>query len=514
MRFSRQRPFFLLLFLPCLALFFAAVSQAGSGKPAQYPVAMRSFGVWEPATGERFDFSVWYPGAGGALQPANEKEGWQVSISRRGRVIPGLYPVILVSHDTASSRYANNDLASALASGGYMVIVPSHNGDSQTNAIDTYSGAMFRTRPRQLLRAMETLLENPEFSYYIDESRIGLLGVGFGSVTVLQLAGASPTLSGIEAYCAQGETNDAFCQEWPLQRLKLAAREITAKAGRQRGESLTPPLTLYAPKLTPAKLSREVLALFENQKEPEDKRPQTVWHNLFGDEKEEDLPQAKTEGQSQTDSAAAEGTEPFPLELDFQGGPLFGGSTSGSPYIHLAMPDSPEFRAGVGESPSNIMESPVSPEAEPDASTVYRRPPESRRILGVALMSPAGGMLFSQESLSAVRAPVVMVQAGKNEIYPIKGHAQPYYSWLPAPPLVLRLDGADHFSLFAPCSDENRENLDELCGRMDEADRESAAFERNRFLLNFFQTSVGVPLAPTLPPGFIAAQNKQQQQPQ
>lgn len=503
MRFSHRIKVYLVFSLLCLLL-PAAAANAGSGKPAQYAVAMRSFGVWEPATGERFDFSVWYPGVSSSLQVPGIKDGWMVSHPRRGRIIPGFYPVILISHDTASSRYANNDLASALASGGFIVIVPTHTGDSQNNAQDIYSAQVFRNRPRQLLRALETLLENPDFSYSIDESRIGLLGVGFGSVTALQLAGAAPSAADVGGYCSRNSKSDAFCEEWSLQRLLKAAKEMPVLERREGKGLFAPPLTLYAPMLTPAKLSKEVLALFEPQQEPESKRPQTVWHNLFGDEKDDEAPAAKSEGESTADTNANDAAEPFPLELDFQGGPLFGGSSSGSSYIHLAMPDSPEFRAGVGEAPSSAIAAPLTPEAEPDPSTVYRRPPDIRRVRGIALVSPAGGMLFSQESLSAVKAPVVMVQAGKNELYPLEGHAQPYYAWLPAPPLVLRLDEADHFSLFAPCSEENMESLDELCGKLNEAERDRIMFERNRFLINFFQTSVGMPQAPSIPPGFIA----------
>ena len=510
MLFRQRSTAYIFPFLICALLLIISFAHAGGGKPSQYPVAMRSFGVWEPGTGERFDFSVWYPGGSNFLEDIRIKDGWEVSHNRPGRIIPGFYPVILVSHDAAGSRYANNDLASFLASGGFIVIVPTHNGDSQNNGSAMYSAQIFRDRPRQMLRALETLLENPDFTYFMDESRIGVLGIGFGSVTALQLAGASPDISYIDDYCSQDRSRDAFCGGWPLQRLRRATQDMPILERREGKRLFAPPLTLYAPKLTQAKLSKEVIALFEKQKEPEKNNPQTVWHYLFGEDPEDNEPAEKENG-AETGTSASDMADPFPLEMDFQGGPLFGGAVAGSANIQPPAPDSPEFRAGAEEAPANIPDAAVAPEAESDTSTVFRRPPDTRRIRGVALMSPAGGMLFTPEQLHPVRVPVVMVQAGKNILYPPEGHAQPYYAGLPAPPQVLRLDEADHFSLFARCSDESKDVLSEQCGRTKEDQREKNLRERNNFLLNFFQTSVGLPLAPTLPPGFVAIPKPQPQ---
>ena len=510
MLFRQRSTAYIFPFFICALLLIISFAHAGGGKPSQYPVAMRSFGVWEPGTGERFDFSVWYPGGNNFLEDIRIKDGWEVSHNRPGRIIPGFYPVILVSHDAAGSRYANNDLASFLASGGFIVIVPTHNGDSQNNGSAMYTAQIFRDRPRQMLRALETLLENPDFTYFMDESRIGVLGIGFGSVTALQLAGASPDISYIDDYCSQDRSRDAFCGGWPLQRLRRATQDMPILERREGKRLFAPPLTLYAPRLTQAKLSKEVIALFEKQKEPEKNNPQTVWHYLFGEDPEENAPAEKENG-AETGTSASDMADPFPLEMDFQGGPLFGSAVAGSANIQPPAPDSSEFRAGAEEAPANIPDSAVAPEAVSDTSTVFRRPPDTRRIRGVALMSPAGGMLFTPEQLHPVRVPVVMVQAGKNILYPPAGHAQPYYAGLPAPPQVLRLDEADHFSLFARCSDESKDVLSEQCGRTKEDQREKNLRERNTFLLNFFQTSVGLPLAPALPPGFVAIPKPQPQ---
>lgn len=494
-----------------LLLFLIPVSAlAGGGTPDYFPVAMRSFGVWHPETGERFDFCVWYPGGPGLPQNPGIKEGWMVDYTRRGRVIPGFYPVILVSHDTASGRYANNDLASALASGGFVVIVPAHNGDDQNNGTDMYTATMLRNRPRQLLRALETVLEDPDLSYYVDESRIGLLGIGFGSVTAMQLAGAKPDLSGLGKYCATYGNSDSFCGEWAFRRMSKAGADMHAMERAEGNQAFVPRVTLYAPELTPVAVPPEVIAMFESMNEtPEKTGKQTVWHKLFAED-EDDSPVQKNDDHMQAqqqpsaDTATAESAEAFPLELDFQGGPLFGGTSSGSPFVYIAMTDSPDFRAGVGETPSTDIILPENPQTTPDHSTVFRRLPNARQIKGVALMAPGGGMLFTPDSLGKVKAPVVMIQAGKDTLYPPDRHAQPFYNGLPAPPLVLRLATADHFSLFASCSEESASSIGEICGSLTGDERADVANERNHFLLNFFQSSVGMPMAPVKPSGYIA----------
>lgn len=513
------------IFLPVLiaGYFLCSVSLAGASVSDVLPVAMRTFGIWEPRTGERLDFSVWYPGGKGGEDLAAVKEGWVVSAARRGRIIPGLYPVVLISHDTASSRYASSDLAVMLASGGFIVIAPSHYGDNQSDNSGVYTAELLRDRPRQLLRALETVLESPDFSTYVDESRIGLLGIGFGGISVLQLAGASPDFSSIAEYCSRSEKKDAFCAPWVRGKLVAAGEKMNVMSAGTPPSVLCPPLSLYAPKLVPVEIPKDILLAYETlHTTPKAKGSSTFWKQLFSRERERSREEERgaseratgsqdEEKASDTAAASAAGDtgEHFPLELDFQGGELFGGTDSGSPYVHIAMSDSPEFRVSEGES-STIIASPesASDKADSSASMVFRRPAEVRRILAIAMISPAGGMLYNAESLQRVTMPVAMIEASKDTLYPPEEHAEPFYAWLPAPPSVLRLPESDHFSLYAPCSEESLENLGELCGSQNREERELIVEQRDNFIVHFFQSSMGGALPPPAQPsGFIAAPN-------
>jgi predicted dienelactone hydrolase len=438
-----------------------------------------------------------------------------VEYSRRGRILPGFYPVVLLSHDTASSRYANNDLAVALAAGGCIVIAPGHTGDNQNSSDAIYSAPILRDRPRQLLRALEAVLESPDFSNFVDESRIGLVGVGFGAISVLQLAGALPDFSDIGGYCLQQSPGDAFCEPWSKARLASTALAMLRLEDQEGKETFLPPLTLFAPRLRAVTVPPEVLKSFAELGGPhENAKKKGFWQRLFASKEDKAPPEPEAnatlaehkeqEPEHRPDRDKTVPAEPFQMELDFQGGPLFGGTDSGARFVYIAMTDSPDFRAGANQEPSGQTLAPEPPPIKPDASTVFRRPPDRRRIRGIALIAPAGGMTFSAKALQGVTEPVVIIEAGKDRLYPPEGHTRPYLERLPAPPLAMRLDEADHFSLFARCSRESKANLAGICGRLKGEARKAEARRRDHFLVTFFQSALGMPLPPEKPAGFVA----------
>ena len=492
-----------------LLVFLLCGRSASAGAAAEYPVAMRTFGVWAQDSHERFDFSVWYPGS--ASQSESAREGWIVESGRRGRVIPGFYPIILLSHDTASGRFANNDLASALAAGGFIVIVPTHMGDNQNDSADLYTARLLRARPRHLLRALETVLDSPDFALYADESRIGLIGVGFGTITALQLAGAVPDPAQIARYCPDSVATDAFCAPWAADRLAHLAPEMKAMEKKEGRQAFVPPLALYAPELVPAPPVAAVApAPPERQKPSREAKGGSFLSRLFGgkDEGNEDADSEETGAVTLpvgNSTAAIANNGPV---LDFQGGPDFGGTDSGERFVHIALSDSPHFRVTVAEESGAIL-SPDAFSAKSSGPLAHRRPPGIRRIRGIAMLAPAGGMLFSREALADIRIPVALVEAGQDALYPPRVHAQPFYSRLPAPSDHISLAGVDHFSLFARCSKDTMANLGEACGRLVGDQREAVAGQRDRFLLSFFHAVLGEPLPPAAPSGFVATHHNQ-----
>lgn len=509
-RCDNSRECALMRFFVCCALVACALSvspmvgsvaRAGGSTPEPHHVAMRTFGVWEAETQERFDFSVWYPSRNAASE--SSQDGWIVEAARRDRVLSGFFPVLLLSHDTAGSRFANNDMAASLAAGGAIVIVPTHAGDNQHSSSMIYSAELLRDRPRQLLRALETVLASPDFAPHADESRIGLLGVGFGCITVLQLAGAAPDFSLLEQHCNAVNAVDGFCAPWARDRLLALPDAMRAMRMRQGEDVFSPSLALLAPELVPVPVTAQDRRRYESVGfKPE--RKAGLWRRLFGGSAEGDQ---REDGKQAPEAAGGDA----PAEA---APPAEGAARQAEP-AQAAAPESADGAEGGQADAASGEEAPASGLApEPTAAAgkdgkVFRRLPAVRAIRGIALVGPAGGMLFPREALAGVLVPVAMVEAELDELYPPGEHAQPYVSGLPAQPLVLRIQGADHFSLFARCATDSLETLGEICGRLQGEVRRKKANERDRFLVSFFQSILGGGLPAPEPSGLVAVEKAQ-----
>jgi predicted dienelactone hydrolase len=424
---------------PALSLLLLLLCLLGSGRaaamgnlPQAGPAAYRSLGIWDEGRNLRFDLTVWYPG--GATGTTTTMDGRRFEAGH-GKPLPGHYPIILLSHDAAGGRYDSADLATALAAQGYMVIAPTHEGDNFRDESNIFSFDNLVDRPRLLLQALEAVLENPELGPLADESRIGLVGVGYGAITVLQLLGAEPKVPLLKKYCSDIDHQDLFCSGWSGARLAATGAAQAALKPEKSRALLSPSLTVFAPRLRPAPA--------KPQTPPRSASPATSVAGRIGD-----IAKAVERDQDQATREDAHR----------------------SPQSH---PDAPHA---------------------PGAS---RRPAEMRSIRAVALIAPAGGMLFSPEELQRIQVPAIMVEAEKDEIYPPAGHARPFEA-LSLSPEVLTLPGADHYSLFAPC--ELGKTVELRCGRKSERERQALHESRDSHLAVFFRATLGG-AAPPEPPG-------------
>ncbi|SBV92716.1 putative Dienelactone hydrolase-like protein [uncultured delta proteobacterium] len=206
-------PVFFLL-LAALLLPAQAAFAKGSGPQLPQP-GFRSVGLWDPDIPIRMDIAVWYPSP--RIPRDLLLDGWSIRVGQNGITIPGRYPVILISHTTAASRLASHDLAATLARHGFIVIAPTHPKDNMDDTSGIFHAALFADRPRQLLLALEAVEKNAALHNIIDRSRIGILGVGAGAATALQLAGARPDPSLLGNHCALPEnavSADPLCSSW------------------------------------------------------------------------------------------------------------------------------------------------------------------------------------------------------------------------------------------------------------------------------------------------------------
>lgn len=234
--FLRRIFFFSLLFF---VFCFLEVANAN----AQYNVGYRSISIWNPKENIRLDISIWYPtlrapsefsldnfiifGAKNApiLQKINEELAAPVRIIREGiskkadkdgltawerlqelKKAPLPFhplPLILLSHDTGATRFSNHTIAQALASRGYIVAIPMHEGDNAWQMQLANSARALTKRARQISASLDLLLTHESLTSYIDKNNITYLGFGSAGTAGLLLTKASPTAHIWQNYCAE-----------------------------------------------------------------------------------------------------------------------------------------------------------------------------------------------------------------------------------------------------------------------------------------------------------------------
>ncbi len=376
----------------CALALFPARSQARGSGPKLPQAGFRSIGVWDPSIPLRMDIAVWYPSS---RTPRDlHLEGWTIRAGRNGAGEPGKYPVILLSHTAAASRLASHDLAATLARNGFIVIAPTHPSDNVYDTSGFFHAALFTERPAHLLRALEAVEQSPALRPLMDRSRIGVLGVGAGAATALQLAGAAPDLELLPDYCGTPDPQDPLCTSW-AKLFHPAMREEFARILNR--EALTPAIA-YKPE------------------------------HLSGEAAPPPAP------------PAARDPAPDPSE------PLF-----------------------------------PTPSARPQP------------ILAVGLLTPGLVGLFPDASLHSVSAPVGILAAGNDRVYPVEGTVKRLRETLPQRPASRVLAGAGHFDLQAPCPPSRQESFPVLCGDAG-SDADDLRQIRNDFFVRFFHKHLGFPL--------------------
>ena len=112
-------------------------------------------------------------------------------------------PLIVISHGNGGAIPGHADLALALASAGYVVAAPMHNGDNYADQSAVGSASFFAGRTRQLRATVDYMLNDWPGSGRIDPQRIGAFGFSMGGFTVLTAVGVHPDLRAIASHCAE-----------------------------------------------------------------------------------------------------------------------------------------------------------------------------------------------------------------------------------------------------------------------------------------------------------------------
>ncbi len=179
---------------------------------ASFSPAFMTIGHWDAAKEVRVDVNVWYPTRS---KPSRVSYGpWRFNVVRFGKAAEGLFPLIILSHDSAASRFSYHESASLLASLGFVVMAPDHKNDNLQRMTQNFSWSQLQDRMHEVQTVLRMAATHKDIRAMVDMQRVGLYGFGTGATTMLLLGGAMLDAKGWDNYCVQVPQSTAYCNAW------------------------------------------------------------------------------------------------------------------------------------------------------------------------------------------------------------------------------------------------------------------------------------------------------------
>ncbi|HWX66120.1 MAG TPA: hypothetical protein VNZ27_06765 [Rhodanobacter sp.] len=188
-------------------------------------VGMTSIRIPDPVSGGQTDGYVFYPSA----QPVHGTVAigpYNVAATPDAQPIPGAKPLVVISHGNGGSRLGHHDLATYLASHGFIVATLNHPKDDFLDTSGAGHAEVLAGRPLQVQATITLLLNDPRWKGVIDADRIGVAGFSAGGYTSLMLLGARPKFDRFIDFCNRHPEDRDVCGT----RDKLEA--VLAKQGK------------------------------------------------------------------------------------------------------------------------------------------------------------------------------------------------------------------------------------------------------------------------------------------
>lgn len=158
-------------------------------------------------------------------------------------VADGRFPLVVISHGHAGSRFGHHDLAEHLARAGYVVAALEHAGDSWADQTAFGTDRAMYGRAYQVSAAIDAVLADVKIGPHVDANRIGIAGFSAGGYTALTVIGARPNFSLQAKYCERHPDDDELCQVKELKRTLGDLRVM--KDPRVKAAYLMAPLGLF-----------------------------------------------------------------------------------------------------------------------------------------------------------------------------------------------------------------------------------------------------------------------------
>ncbi len=190
------------------------VSLRALSATAQDAVGVRQVIAHSTERGADLDVTVWYPARAGGEQVVLGESPFFVGTPamRDAPVAAGKYPLILLSHGAglAGNAQALSWMATPLAKHGFVVAAPTHPGNTgpKRSAAETMK---LWLRPADLTEALNTVLGSAVFREYLEDGKVGVLGLSMGGSTALVMSGARLSPGRLAGYCDTDASNPSLC---------------------------------------------------------------------------------------------------------------------------------------------------------------------------------------------------------------------------------------------------------------------------------------------------------------
>ncbi|WVT76202.1 alpha/beta fold hydrolase (plasmid) [Sinorhizobium chiapasense] len=189
--------------MPLLQSLPAAVFILAVATPAHaHDVGVREISVPAPERGRNVSVTVWYPtGAGGETTLVGDNQIFRgTEAARNVPLLPGPFPLVVVSHGSGGRVEAMSWLATALAKAGFIVAGPNHPGTTSGDSTPANTPKIWE-RTADLSAVIDRLTGEGEWNGVIDANRIAVLGFSLGGSTAMEISGAQASLEAYARYC-------------------------------------------------------------------------------------------------------------------------------------------------------------------------------------------------------------------------------------------------------------------------------------------------------------------------
>lgn len=172
-------------------------------------VGFRSISVRDPVNGGTMPGYVFYPSA--QAEGVTWRGPYELAATADASAIPGAKPLVVISHGHGGSALGHHDLATYLASHGFVVATLEHPKDNFHDSDGDGHAVVMAGRPIQVSATITYLLGDSIWEPLIDRDRIGVAGFSNGGYTSLLLVGAVPRFARFIEYCQNSPDDQSIC---------------------------------------------------------------------------------------------------------------------------------------------------------------------------------------------------------------------------------------------------------------------------------------------------------------